>query len=244
MTDVMMTTPSRPDGPPRMSLLARVIGVIFSPREAFAAVVARPAWLGAIAIAVLISAVAQFFLLSTEVGQQLALDQQVGFMEAFGQEISDDQYAQMERGIEQNARYTGPVATIFFTPLILLVSAGMLHVIFGLIGGGNGTFKQVYAISAHSAVISSLQLVFTTIVTIAAGRAAGANFAVFAPMLDDTTVVYKFLSYIDFFYIWSTFITAVGLAVLYKRRTGPIAMVLFSIYVVVALLIAFVTSGS
>jgi hypothetical protein len=227
-----------------MSLLARVIGVIFSPREAFAAVVARPAWLGAIAIAVLISAVAQFFLLSTEVGQQLALDQQVGFMEAFGQEISDDQYAQMERGIEQNARYTGPVATIFFTPLILLVSAGMLHVIFGLIGGGNGTFKQVYAISAHSAVISSLQLVFTTIVTIAAGRAAGANFAVFAPMLDDTTVVYKFLSYIDFFYIWSTFITAVGLAVLYKRRTGPIAMVLFSIYVVVALLIAFVTSGS
>jgi hypothetical protein len=244
MTDVMMTTPSRPDGPPRMSLLARVIGVIFSPREAFAAVVARPAWLGAIAIAVLISAVAQFFLLSTEVGQQLALDQQVGFMEAFGQEISDDQYAQMERGIEQNARYTGPVATIFFTPLILLVSAGMLHVIFGLIGGGNGTFKQVYAISAHSAVISSLQLVFTTIVTIAAGRAAGANFAVFAPMLDDTTVVYKFLSYIDFFYIWSTFITAVGLAVLYKRRTGPIAMVLFSIYLVVALLIAFVTSGS
>jgi len=63
-------------------------------------------------------------------------------------------------------------------------------------------------------------------------------------MLDDTTLVYKFLSYIDFFYIWSTFITAAGLAVLYKRRTGPIAMVLFSIYVVVALLIAVVTSGS
>jgi hypothetical protein len=227
-----------------MSLLARVIGVIFSPRETFAAVVARPVWLGAIAIAVLIAAVAQFFLLSTEVGQQLAIDQQVAFAEAFGQEISDEQYAQLEQRTEQIARYTTPVATIFFTPLFLLVSAGILHVIFGLIGGGNGTFKQVYAISAHSAIISSLQLVFTTIVTIAAGRAAGANFAVFAPMLDDTTLVYKFLSYIDFFYIWSTFITAAGLAVLYKRRTGPIAMVLFSIYVVVALLIAVVTSGS
>ena len=109
---------------------------------------------------------------------------------------------------------------------------------------GAGTFKQVYAISAHSAIISALQLVFTTIVTIAAGRTSGANLAVFTPMLDDTTLVYKFLSYIDLFYIWSTFITAVGLAVLYKRRTGPIAMVLFGIYFVIALLIAFIRSGS
>jgi hypothetical protein len=237
MTDVM-TTPSRPDGPPRMTLLARIIGVIFSPRETFASVVARPTWLGAVGIAVLISAVAQFFLLSTEVGQQLA------FAEAFGQEISDEQYAQLEQRTEEIARYTTPVATIFFTPVFLLVSAGILHVMFGLIGGGNGTFKQVYAISAHSAIISALQIVFTTIVTIAAGRTAGANLAVFAPMLDDTTLVYKFLSYIDLFYLWSTFITAVGLAVLYKRRTGPIAMVLFGIYFVIALLIAFIRSGS
>ena len=243
MTDVM-TTPSRLDGPPRMTLLARIIGVIVSPRETFASVVARPTWLGAVGIAVLIYAVAQFFLLSTEVGQQLAIDQQVAFAEAFGQEISDEQYAQLEQRTEEIARYTTPVATIFFTPVFLLVSAGILHVMFGLIGGGNGTFKQVYAISAHSAIISALQLVFTTIVTIAAGRTSGANLAVFTPMLDDTTLVYKFLSYIDLFYIWSTFITAVGLAVLYKRRTGPIAMVLFGIYFVIALLIAFIRSGS
>lgn len=240
MTDVMMTKPGRP----RMSLLARAMGVIFSPRETFAAVVERPVWLGAMAIAVLISAVAQFVLLSTEVGQQLAIDQQVAFAEAFGQEVSDEAYAQLEERTEQTARYINPVATIFFTPLVLLVSAGILHVMFGLIGGGNGTFKQVYAISAHSAIVSSLQIVFTTIVTIAAGRTAGANLAVFAPMLDDTSVVYRFLSYIDLFYLWSTFVTAVGLAVLYKRRTGPIAMVLFGIYFVVALLIALIWSGS
>ena len=144
----------------------------------------------------------------------------------------------------ENARYTGPLATIFFTPLILLISAGILHVMFGLVGGGNGTYKQVYAVSAHSAIISSLQLVFTTIVTIAAGRAAGANLAVFTPTLDDTTFLYKLLSYIDVFYVWSTFVTAVGLAVLYKRRTGPIAMVLLGIYLVFAVLIAFARSGS
>jgi hypothetical protein len=229
--------------PPQLGLLARAIGVIFSPRETFAAVVARPAWFGAIAIAVLISGAAQYALLSTDLGQQMALDQQVSAAEALGFTISDEAYAGMEQGME-NARYTGPLGTMFFTPLILLISAGILHMMFGLIGGGHGTFKQVYAISAHSAIVSSLQIVFTTIVTLAAGRAAGANLAVFMPTLEDTTFVYKLLSYIDLFYVWSTFVTAVGLAVLYKRRTSPIAMVLFGIYLVFASIIAFATSGS
>ena len=96
----------------------------------------------------------------------------------------------------------------------------------------------------HAAIISSLQVVFTTVVTLAAGRPAGANLSVFAPMLEETSFVNRFLSTIDLFYVWSTFITAVGLGVLYKRRTGPIAMVLFGIYLVIALIIAFVRSGS
>ena len=63
-------------------------------------------------------------------------------------------------------------------------------------------------------------------------------------MLEETSFTNRFLSTIDLFYVWSTFITAVGLGVLYKRRTGPIAMVLFGIYLVIALIIAFVRSGS
>ena len=126
----------------------------------------------------------------------------------------------MERGIEK-ARYTSPIATVVVTPLIMLLTAGILHVMFGLIGGGNGTYKQVYAISAHTAIITALQLVFTTVVTLAAGKAAGANLSVFTPTLEETTFVYRFLSTIDLFYVWSTFITAVGLAVLYKTPHRP-----------------------
>jgi hypothetical protein len=226
-----------------MGLLARLLGVIVSPREAFAAVAARPKWLGAMAVVILVIGVSQFVLLSTEVGQDLALDQQVSAMEAFGVTISDEAYAAMEQRMEF-ARYSGPLITMIFTPIVTLISAGLMHLMFGLIGGGNGTYKQVYAISAHAGIVSSLQLVFTTVVTLAAGRPAGANLGVFVPTLDDTTFVYKFLSYIDLFYVWSTFITAVGLGVLYKRRTSPIATVLFGIYFVVAAIIAFATSGS
>ena len=238
------TTTNVPSGAsPQPGLFARIFGVIFTPKETFAAIVARPKWFGAMCVAVLISSAAQFALLSTDVGKELALEQNVSFMEALGQTVSDEQYAEMERGME-NARYVGPIFTILFTPLIVAISSGILHVMFGLVGGGNGTYRQVYAISAHASIISALQLVFTTVVTLAAGRPAGANLSVFVPTLEETTFVYRFLSTIDFFYVWSTFITAVGLAVLYKKRTGPIAMVLFGIYLVIALIIGYVRSGS
>jgi Yip1-like protein len=240
MTETTSTPPS-PAPPP--GLLARLIGVLFSPRETFAAVVARPRWLGAMAVAVVIMSAAQFALLSTDVGKQLALDQQVSTIEAFGVTITDEVYARMEQGME-NARYTGPISLIIGLPLVAAISAGILHVMFGLVGGGNGTYKQVYAISSHTAIVNGLQLVFTTIVTLAAGRAAGANLSVFTPTLEETTFGYRFLSAIDLFYVWSTFLTAVGLGVLYKRRTGPIAMVLLGIYLVIALIIGYVRSGS
>jgi hypothetical protein len=226
-----------------MGLGARVVGVLFSPREAYAAVAARPKWFGVLALVLLIMAAAQFGLLSTDVGKQLALDQQVGTLETFGQTVSDEQYAQMEQGME-NARWISPIFTLVFTPLAIALSAGILHVMFGLVGGGNGSYRQVYAISAHAGVISALQLVFTTIMTVVSGRPAGANLAIFVPTLEETSFIVRFLQTIDLFYVWSTFSTAIGLAVLYKRRTSPIAMTLFAIYLVIALIIAYFRSGS
>jgi hypothetical protein len=241
MTDTF--TPNSPAAAPQPGLLARLTGVIFSPRETFAAIVARPKWFGAIAVAVVLSGAAQFALLSTDVGKQLALDQQIGALEAFGQTVTDEQYAQMEQGMER-ARYISPVFTVLATPLFTAVIAGLLHLMFGLIGGGTGSYRQVYAINAHCGIFAGLQIIFTTLVTLAAGRPAGANLAVFVPMIEETTFIYRFLSTIDLFYVWSLFATSIGLAVLYKRRTGPIAMVLFGIYLVIALIIGFVRSGS
>jgi hypothetical protein len=226
-----------------MGLGARIVGVLFSPRETYAAVAARPKWVGGLGVALLIIGGAPYALLSSDVGWPLARDQQVGTLEAFGQTVSDEQYAQMEQGIE-NARIIGPVSTVVFTPLFMALTAGILHVMFGLVGGGNGSYRQVYAVSAHAAIISALQVVFTTIMTIASGRAAGANLGIFVPMLEETSFVVRFLQAIDLFYVWSTFSTAIGLAVLYRRPTSPIAMTLFAIYLVIALVIAYFRSGS
>src|ERR1700741_3563679 len=112
----MTETASASLAAPQPGLLARLIGVLFSPRETFVAVAARPKWFGAIAVAVVIIGAAQFVLLSSEIGKDLALEQNVKFMEALGQTISDAQYAAMERQMEF-AKYTGPIATMILTPL-------------------------------------------------------------------------------------------------------------------------------
>jgi hypothetical protein len=223
--------------------LARVVGVIFSPRETYAAVAARPRWFGVLSVSVLIIGAATAGLMFTDVGKQLALDQNVAAMEAFGQTVTDEMYAGMERGMAY-APYTGAAGVIVFVPISLLISGGILHVLFGLVGGGTGTFRQVYAVVAHSTVITALQQTFTTALTIASGKRAGANLGIFAPTLEETSFLLKLMESVDFFLIWSTFSTAIGLAVLYKRRTGPIATTLFGIYLVIALVVAYFRSGS
>jgi hypothetical protein len=47
---------------------------------------------------------------------------------------------------------------------------------------------------------------------------------------------------IDLFVVWWLFVLAIGLGVLYKRRTQPIAFGLFCVYAVIALVAAAVMS--
>ena len=110
--------------------------------------------------------------------------------------------------------------------------------------GGTGTFKQVYAIMAHSGVIIALAVLFSMPLSYAMREFAGANLSVFVPMLEETSFLARFLGAIDLFYVWWCINVAIGVGVLYKRKTGGIAMTFLGFYVFVALLLAIVRSGN
>jgi len=224
-------------------LLARILGVLLSPRATYAAVAAKPRSLGVLAVVLVIIGVAQGVFLSSEVGQQLVLEQQVRAMEAFGMTISDQMYDQMEQGMKR-AAITGPITQVIFWPIVLAIESGILLVIFSLLMGGTATFKHVYAVVTHSSVIVAIQQVFSIALSFASGKMAGANLGVFVPMLDEKHFVTLFLGSIDLFFVWATISLAIGLGVLYRRRTGPIATTMLGLYVVIALVIALFRSGS
>ena len=162
-------------------LFARVFGVLFSPRATYAAVAAKPRVLGVLLVVLVVSGVAQGLFLSSEIGQETALDQQIRSMEAFGINITDQMYDQMEQGIKR-AAITGPIFQAIFFPIAIAIEAGILVVIFTLLMGGAATFKHVYSVVTHSAVIVALQQVFSMGLSYVSGRAAGANLGVFVSM--------------------------------------------------------------
>ena len=54
-------------------------------------------------------------------------------------------------------------------------------------------------------------------------------------MIDEGSFLGKLLGMIDLFIVWWVIVLAIGLGVLYRRRTQPIAIALFGVYAVIAL---------
>jgi hypothetical protein len=224
-------------------LLARLVGVVFSPRDTFERIVARPRWVSALALITLVVAGASFILLSTETGQMAMVDQQIRQSENFGQTVSDEQYAQMER-MAPMMRYFVGGSQLVFIPLMTLVTAGLLFAFFNAGLGGDATFKQVMAVVSHSGAISLLQQLFLVPLNYARGSMS-TNLGVFArAFADDTSFIARFLGMIDLFIIWWLIVLSIGLAVLYRRRTQPVALGLLAVYGIIALIFAVIMSVS
>ena len=62
--------------------------------------------------------------------------------------------------------------------------------------------------------------------------------SVFMPFLNDNTFPARFFGFIDLFRIWWIVNLAIGIGVLYKRRTTPIATTMLVLYAVIALIVA------
>ena len=229
--------------PKGSNVFARLLGVLFSPRATYGEIVARPRVLGAFVITVGIMAVTEGLFFATPVMQEVLLDQQVKMIESFGVNISDQMYAGIEQGVAR-AAYTTPISLVFIIPIAAAITAAIILGIWGMLMGGTGTFKQVYAIMAHSGIITALQILFSMLLSYATGRLAGANLSVFVPMLEETSFIARFLGAIDLFWIWWCVSIAIGVGVLFKRRTGGIAATFLGIYGLIALLLAIVRSGN
>jgi uncharacterized membrane protein len=231
MTNTTATTGATPVS---KNLLARFIGIITSPRDTFQAVVAHPKWFGMLALATVIIAAGVALPMTTEAGKAAALEQQVRQMESFGFEVSDQQYEGMRRGMAI-APYTTGASILVFSPIVTVIIAAILFAVFNAMMGGDASFKQLFAVLVHASVISAVQQLFTGPLNFFRGSMQSAtNLAVLLPMIDEKSFLGRLLAMVDFFLIWWVVVLAIGLGVLYRRRTQPIAVGLFVVYGIIA----------
>jgi hypothetical protein len=233
-------TPGAPPAP--LSLPARFVGIVTSPKDTYRSIVAHPRWLGILVLTTVIVAVCTALPMTTEAGKEASLRSQVEGMESFGMTVSDEAYEGMRRGMAI-APYTTGGAVLIFSPLVLVVFSGIVFAAFNVALGGEASFKQVLTVMAHAGVISALQQLFTGPVNYFRGAVTSAtNLASVLPMVDPKSFVGHVLAMTDLFLIWYVLVLAIGLGVLYRRRTAPIAWTLYGIYAVIVLGIAAVMS--
>ena len=215
-----------------------MVGVIFSPGETYQSIAAHPRVLGVLALTTILMAAAVFAFLSTDVGMNASLDQQMQVMESLRINLPDEVYDQLEARAPR-ARYYAGGSLLVMSPLICALVAGIMLLIFNVVMGSDATFKQAYAIVAHSQVLLVLQQVFILPLNYARETMASATtLAVFVPMLNERAFLARFLGWIDLFRIWWLVSLAIGAAMLYKRKSGPIAWTLIGLYVLFALVVA------
>ena len=228
--------------PAPANLLSRFIGVVFSPRATFLGIVAAPRWIGMLVLIAVFMSLATFLFLSTEVGRQALLDQQVSTMESFGMTVTDEVYSQME-GRLSFAQYTGSIVQFFTLPIMYVIIAGILFAVFSAAMGGEAAFKQVFTVVVHSGAVSVVQQLFVLPLNyVRESMSSPTNIAALLPMVPEGSFLAYLLGAIDIFVIWWVMVLAIGLAVLYRRRTQPVAVTLLVIYAVIAVAIAGVRS--
>ena len=219
-------------------LAARIVGVLLSPGATYADVAARPRVLGVLAFVVIVTASVWFAFLSTTVGQDALFNQQMDIMESFGVQLPEQAYDQMEQGLRW-APYSTAASQIVFLPVSALIIAGLILAVFNAIMGGNATFKHVYAVVVHSGVVLALHSLFMAPLNyVRASMSSPSTLRAFMPFLDESSFAGRFVGMIDLFYIWWIVNLSIGIAVLYRKRTAPIATSALGVYGVLILLIA------
>jgi hypothetical protein len=232
------TAPTAGSTPAPKNLVARFIGIITSPKETYQSVVASPKVLGMLLLTSVLIAVFTALPMTTDAGQQAAIEQQVQQMQSFGFQVNDQMYEQLQKGAGRMP-YTTGISILVVTPIMIAIFSGILFAIFNAALGGEASYKQVYSVYTHSGVIGAVSAVLSGAVNFFSGRVGSVtNLGALLPMLPEKSFGAHLLGAIDIFLVWSIVVLAIGLGVLYKRRTQPIAISLLAVYAVIALGIA------
>lgn len=226
---------------PQKNVWARFVGVLVSPRATFEDVASRPHWLCMALLVIAVTAGCQMWFQATEVGRQATFDESVRRVEQLGIKLSDQQFTNMQ----QSMMHPTPVRTALSAAVMVVIPlvvwglvAGVLYLVFAAFGG-QAAFRQVFATVVHSSVVSALgTLVVTPLNYIRESMTSATNLSVFFPFLPEGGFLTRLLGMADLFLVWWVMVLAIGLAVLYRRRTRSVALSLFAVYGIIAIAIA------
>jgi hypothetical protein len=183
----------------------------------------------------LVGAGAGMALMQTAVGRQALVDQWERTAVAFGQEIDDQAYAELEALSDRGAAGYALLSALLSGPVLTVAVAAMLKVAFR----GPATFRQVMAVATHAGIIlTARQVIAAPVSYVRESTSSATSLGAWFSTLDEASPVARFLGALDLFVIWWAIVLAIGVAVLYQRRARNVATMFVGVYGALALLLA------
>jgi Yip1 domain len=223
----------RPDG-----FLTRIYGVLRRPRATFTAVLAAPAWVGLLAGLTVITAASRIALFETEIGRTALVDEWERTAIAFGQQVDDVRYEELKAWSAHSFAY-GLSTALLSGPVLVLVVAGLVFMVFGRTHEDRVSFGQVCAVATVASVPLALRQIVGAATSYASESTANTmSIGTWFAGLDEASPLARFVGALDLFVIWWVVVLAIGVGVLYRRNARRLALAFLGAYAGLALLLA------
>jgi hypothetical protein len=209
----------------------RLIGVLFSPNETFAAIARKPDWVVPL---LLFMAVALFngYVFAHHVDFVSAARTQ---MEHQGKMSADqiDRALKVTAAIAKVVAYCAPIMTV----IVFVIVAAILMVAFRMMGG-EGEFKSYFSVTLYGWFPQILQALIMTIILMLRSEPYDAELLPtllrsnlgFLVDMHDHRVLFGLLSSLDIFTIWSLILMAIGFAYVSKFSKAKSATIVVSVW--------------
>ena len=226
--------------------MRRIAGVVLRPRATLTAVRNTPAWLATWSVILIVWALCGGLLLSTEIGQQALVDEQVRVVESFGGTVTDAEYAALQAQPPWWVYFTSG-SRLLLLPLTTVLVAGAVFAV-GRSDGAPVTWPQALALVVHASVVLALgQVIATPMHYIRESLTSPLNLAAVLPLVESGTVAARFFGSLDLFVVWWAGLLALSVSMLTGRRlwryAAPAAGLYLAFAAVAAAVIA-VTGGA
>lgn len=216
------TLQQAPEAPEKSNPLARMVGVLFSPKATFKSIVQRPNWIVPV-ILLCIAECAVVGVYGQHVGWRSMLEKQLSNNEQF-QQLKPE--AQQER-INVALPYVSKIAyaEVVVGPFIaLFLFAGIFWLIFNMGAGAKIAYMLCVAIVAYALVPGILASLLGVLIiflkdpsTIDLQHLVASNVGAFLPP-DSNKALLAALRSVDLFIFWEMFLLAIGFAAAAPRK--------------------------
>jgi hypothetical protein len=226
-------SPPQPGAKP--SSFERIVGVLIAPSETLASIARTPDWVVPLVLMLVVSLVTG-----------IVIAQRVDFAAAVREQmeenknVSPDQIessVRMVSAISKVAAYCAPIFSIIF----MLIIAGALLIAFRLFGG-EGTFKQAFAVSVYGWIPGLIKSVISVAVILARETVPAQDLAIivysnpgFLVDMKTHPMAFAVLTSLDAFTIWILILYIIGFAYVSRLSRAKSAAIILTLYAVTVL---------